>query len=236
MLLQNASRSRVYSWTLSEKRLRTKLAEWYTCSKENCILTTKGLSLVSLRSSWSRVAAGVAGKSEKAVEADYKKTGDIGLTIEKVVEKRSQTTLTKRPLTVRLVYDTFDKIAHSEGSGSVETKLRLLTSLLNDASPKEAKYIARLAVGRLRLGVADMTVLDALAIAYGGDKLAREPLERAYNLSSDLGHVAEVVARDGLEGAKKLKITVGRPIRAMLCERLPDRGIDIAKAWRGGRC
>ena len=169
-----------------------------------------------------RVAADIAGKSEKAVEADYKKTGDIGLTIEKVVEKRSQTTLTKRPLTVNLVYDTFDKIAHSEGSGSVETKLLLLTSLLNDATPKEGKYIARLAVGKLRLGVADMTILDALAVAYGGDKLAREPLERAYNLSSDLGHVAEVVARDGLEGAKKLKITVGRPIRAMLCERLPD--------------
>jgi len=169
-----------------------------------------------------RVAASVAGKSEKAVEADYKKTGDIGLTIEKVVEKRSQTTLTKRPLTVKLVYDTFDKIAHSEGAGSVETKLRLLASLLNDATPNEAKYIARLAVGKLRLGVADMTVLDALAVAYGGDKLAREPLERAYNLSSDLGHVAEVVAHDGLEGAKKLRITIGRPIRAMLCERLPD--------------
>jgi len=169
-----------------------------------------------------RVAAEVAGKSEKAIESDYKKSGDIGLTIEKVVEKRSQTTLTKRPLTVKVVYDTFDKIAHSEGSGSVETKLRLLSSLLNDATPKEGKYIARLAVGNLRLGVADMTILDALAVAYGGDKIAREPLERAYNLSSDLGHVAEVVARDGLEGVKKLKITVGRPIRSMLCERLPD--------------
>jgi len=169
-----------------------------------------------------RVAAEVSGKPEKQVEIDYKKSGDIGLTIEKVVGKRSQTTLTKRPLTVNVVYDTFDKIAHSEGAGSVETKLRLVTSLLNDATPKEGKYIARLAVGNLRLGVADMTILDALAVAYGGDKVAREPLERAYNLSSDLGHVAEVVAKDGLEGVKKLKITVGRPIRAMLCERLPD--------------
>ena len=169
-----------------------------------------------------RVAAEVSGKSEKLIESDYKKSGDIGLTIEKVVEKRSQTTLTKRPLTVNVVYDTFDRIAHSEGAGSVESKLRLLTSLLNDATPKEGKYIARLAVGNLRLGVADMTILDALAVAYGGDKVAREPLERAYNLSSDLGHVAEVVARDGLVGVKKLKIAVGRPIRAMLCERLPD--------------
>ncbi len=53
-------------------------------------------------------------------------------------------------------------------------------------------------------------------------KTAREPIERAYNLSSDLGYVAEVVARDGLDGIRKFKITVGRPIRPMLCERLPS--------------
>ena len=169
-----------------------------------------------------KAVASVTGRTEKAVEGDYKKTGDVGNTVEKLIQKKSQTTLTKRPLTVGSVYDTFDKIAHASGSGSVETKIRLLVSLLNDATPTEAKYIARLALGKLRLGVADMTVLDALAVAYGGEKTAREPLERAYNLSSDLGHVAEVVAKDGLDGIRKFKISVGRPIRPMLCERLPD--------------
>jgi len=166
--------------------------------------------------------AEMSGRTEQAVEADYKKTGDVGITMEKLVERRSQTTLTKRPLTVSIVYGTFDKIAHASGSGSVEMKIRLLTSLLNEAMPTEAKYIARMAVGKLRLGVADMTVLDALAIAFGGDKVAREPLERAYNLSSDLGHVAEVLRTDGLEGIRKFRVSVGRPIRPMLCERLPD--------------
>ncbi len=168
-----------------------------------------------------RAAAEVAGKSEKSVEEDYKKTGDLGLSVEKLLQKKSQVTLVRRPLTVGTVYETFDKIAHATGSGSVETKIRLLASLLNEATPLEGKYIARMAIGKLRLGVADMTVLDALAIAYGGDKVAREPIERAYNLSSDLGYVADVVAHDGLDGVKKFKITVGRPIRAMLCERLP---------------
>ncbi len=169
----------------------------------------------------TKVAAEVAGRSEKSVEEDYKKTGDLGLSVEKLLQKKSQLTLVRRPLTVRTVYETFDKIAHATGSGSVETKIRLLASLLNEATPLEGKYIARMAIGKLRLGVADMTVLDALAIAYGGDKVAREPIERAYNLSSDLGYVADVVAHDGLDGVKKFKITVGRPIRAMLCERLP---------------
>jgi DNA ligase-1 len=169
-----------------------------------------------------KAVSNVSSKSESQIEGDYKKTGDLGLTVEKLLQKKSQAALYKRTLNVETVYDTFDKIAHATGSGSVELKIRLLTSLLTDASPIEARFIARMAVGRLRLGIADMTVLDALAIAYGGDKTAREPIERAYNLSSDLGYVAEVVARDGLKGISKFKITVGRPIRPMLCERLPS--------------
>ena len=168
-----------------------------------------------------KAAAEVSGKTERSVEEDYKKTGDVGLSVEKLLRKKSQASLVKRPLTVKTVYETFDRIAKATGSGSVETKTRLLISLLNDATPLEGKFIARMAVGKLRLGVADMTVLDGLAVAYGGDKVAREPIERAYNLSSDLGYVADVVAHEGLEGIEKFKITVGRPIRPMLCERLP---------------
>jgi DNA ligase-1 len=176
-----------------------------------------------------KAVAEVTGRKEKTVEGDYKKIGDLGSTVEKLVEKRSQMTLSRRPLTVNSVYGTFDKIAHASGAGSVEMKVRLLISLLNDASPLEAKYIARMAVGKLRLGVADMTVLDALAGAYGGDKNARDPLERAYNLSSDLGSVAEVVAQEGLDGIRRFRIRVGRPIRAMLCERLPDAASILEK-------
>ena len=58
--------------------------------------------------------------------------------------------------------------------------------------------MVRTVTGRLRLGVGDMTFLDALAIAYGGGKAAREAVERAYNLSSDLGLVSEALAREGL--------------------------------------
>ena len=170
----------------------------------------------------TKAVSDVIGKPESQVETDYRKSGDLGLTVEKLLQKKSQATLFQRSLNVADVYDTFDKIAHASGQGSVELKIRLLTSLLNDASPTEAKFIARMAVGKLRLGVADMTVLDALAIAYGGDKTAREPLERAYNLSSDLGYVADVVAHKGLGGIKKFRISVGRPIRPMLCERLPS--------------
>jgi DNA ligase-1 len=170
----------------------------------------------------TKAIAEVTGKSEAAVEADYKKTGDLGVSVERLLGKKSQSTLSQQALTVNSVYETFEKIAKASGSGSVETKIRHLISLLSNASPLEGRFIARIAIGNLRLGVADMTLLDALAIAFGGGKEARGPLERAYNLSSDLSYVADVVAQEGLDGIKKFKISLGRPIRAMLCERLPS--------------
>ncbi len=127
----------------------------------------------------TKAVSDVTGKSENQIDADYKKTGDLGLTVEKLLQKKSQAALFKRPLNVDTVYNTFDKIAHAAGPGSVDLKIHLLASLLNDASPIEGKFIARMAVGKLRLGVADMTVLDALAVAYGGDK----DCSRAYRTS-----------------------------------------------------
>jgi DNA ligase-1 len=112
--------------------------------------------------------------------------------------------------------------------------MALLAGLLAGATPKEAKYIMRTVTGNLRLGIADMTVLDALAIAYGGGKEARELVERAYNISSDLGRVAKNVAEKGLKGIKKFQVLVGEPIRPMLAERLSSPEEILEKL--GGRC
>jgi DNA ligase-1 len=45
-------------------------------------------------------------------------------------------------------------------------KIKYISSLLNDATPLEASYILKILLGTLRLGVAENTVMDALAIAY----------------------------------------------------------------------
>jgi DNA ligase-1 len=79
-----------------------------------------------------------------------------------------------------------------------------------------------------------MTVLDALAIAYGGGKEAREVLERAYNISSDLGKVAKTVVEKGLEGVKKFHVSIGKPVRPMLAERLGSPQEILEKL--GGKC
>jgi DNA ligase-1 len=109
-----------------------------------------------------------------------------------------------------------------------------LAGLLAAASILEAKYILRTVTGNLRLGIADMTVLDALAVAYGGGKEAREFIERAYNICSDLGRVAKIVVEEGLEGIKGFRVSAGEPIRPMLAERLSSPEEILEKL--GGKC
>lgn len=181
-----------------------------------------------------RALARASGRKESEIEENLKKTGDIGEAAQKFIADKRQVTFFQQPLTVQRVYETLDKMAKASGSGAVDLKMALLAGLLADAAPKEAKYIMRTVTGNLRLGIADMTVLDALAIAYGGGKENRGYLERAYNVSSDLGRVARIVAMKGLEGVKKFEISVGEPIRPMLCERLSSPEEILEKL--GGKC
>ena len=170
-----------------------------------------------------------SGRAEVEVESVFHRTGDLGLAAQEMLKKRSQSTLMKKQLTVEAVYETFEKIAHATGDRSVDAKIKLLSSLLIDAAPSEAKFVTRMALGKLRVGIADMTILDAMAITYAGGKEFRESFERAYNLSSDLGYVAKIVAAHGTDGIKGFKISVGRPVRPMLCERLSSAQEILAK-------
>jgi DNA ligase-1 len=181
-----------------------------------------------------KALARASGRRQSEIEADLQKSGDIGETAQNILAKKQQSTFFQKILTAERVYEMLDKMAKTSGSGAVSSKMALLAGLLSDASPKEAKYILRTVTGNLRLGMADMTVLDALAIAYGGGKESRDLIERAYNISSDLGRVASVVAEKGLEGIKKFQVVVFEPIRPMLAERLASPEEILEKL--GGKC
>ncbi len=180
-----------------------------------------------------RALAQASGVGEAVIIKDLERSGDLGETAANLLQKRAQLTLMRAPLTVERVYGTIDRIARAVGEGSQETKIRFLSSLLIDADPRDAKYIVRTATGKLRLGLADMTILDALAVAYCGSKEERPTLERAYNLSSDLGNVARAVAEKGAKGVEKFRVIVGKPIRPMLAERLTSAKEILEKL--GGR-
>ncbi|MDD5148180.1 MAG: ATP-dependent DNA ligase [Candidatus ainarchaeum sp.] len=83
---------------------------------------------------------------------------------EEVCGKKRQSALFSEELSVSKVFQNFLKIAKAEGSGSQDLKIRLLAELLNSAKPLEAKFIIRIPLGNLRLGIGDPTIMDAFAI------------------------------------------------------------------------
>ena len=98
-----------------------------------------------------RVLAKATGQTEAKVTTIYKKLGDLGTVAEELLKDKTQASFQREALTAEEVYKIFDVIAHEAGQGSVDSKLRHMTGLLGKASPSEAKYLARMALGRLRL-------------------------------------------------------------------------------------
>ena len=167
-----------------------------------------------------RAIASSSGKDASQIEQLYRLTGDLGDAAGEAMKSKSQSTLFSESMTVERVYSTFDRVARTAGSGSQETKLRLISSLLNDATAAEGRYIIKFVMGQLRLGIADYSVLDALALAFTSDKTNRKVLENAYNVSSDLGTVARLIATEGLISVQSVQVTLFKPIRPMLAERV----------------
>src|SRR3989441_437415 len=166
-----------------------------------------------------RVLAHATGMDDARIGRLWKEKGDLGLVAQEAIAARRQKPLESTPLTTAKVYQLLDAIARESGEGSQERKIRLLSDLLGNATPREAKYIVRMVVGQMRLGIADMTIVDALAAGFA-TKADRSRVERAYNVCSDLGEVARVLASKGIDGLEDIHLKLFRPIRAMLAERL----------------
>ena len=158
--------------------------------------------------------------AEKKIEEEYRKGGDLGQAASKILEQKEQTTFMVQDITVERVYENLFTIAKLVGSKTQDRKMKYISGLLNDANPIEAKFILKILLGTLRLGIAENTVMDALAITSTGNKENRKILEHAYNVSSDLGKVAEAIASKGLQGIEKFEINLFNPIRPMLADRV----------------
>lgn len=167
-----------------------------------------------------------AGIPEKEVEAEMQNLGDLGDVAEKLIDitenKFKNIFEIKERLTVSEVEKGLKQIATASGSGSEEIKKKTLAAMLCVGDELERKYLTRLVTGTMRLGVGDMTVLDGLAQAFLGSKEKRPPLEHAYNVSSDIGHVGKILVRSGLDGVKNIRVAINRPIKPMLAQRISE--------------
>ncbi|KAF0645811.1 hypothetical protein FPSE5266_03554 [Fusarium pseudograminearum] len=119
------------------------------------------------------------GRSLQVIKADQKDIGDLGLVA--VKSRSTQRTMFKpKPLTVRGIHQGLMNIATVTGNGAQGRKVDGIKKLLAAADanstgkvditkdkggPSEAKFIIRFLEGKLRLGLAERTVLVSLAQA-----------------------------------------------------------------------
>ncbi len=144
------------------------------------------------------------------------KSLDIGYsTIKQSLERKKQTTLFKTPLTILEVKRYFEEISNAEGAGSRQKKESLLSSLLGDTSPLEAKYIIRMIFGEMEHGVSEGLMMEAIATA------AHVETKLVLNvdmLLGDIGEVARIAIIEGEAGLKKIELRLFRPVKPMLAE------------------
>jgi DNA ligase-1 len=179
-----------------------------------------------------QVVAAAASVSESIVRERLRKTGDIGSTAEELLQDSAQATLFAQDLTVSVVYTTLDEAAKISGSGSNKEKISKIVSILTDAHPLEARYILRTISGSLRLGLGDMGIIDALSTTYTGSRDARSDIENAFNMCSDLSHVARILATKGINAVRNITTEVGVPIRMMAAKKLSDPAEIMEKAGK----
>jgi DNA ligase 1 len=173
----------------------------------------------------AEVIAQVAGKKSDKVWSLYKDMGDFGLVAEKLLSEQG------RGLSIQAVYDRLLEIAQMTGTGSAEKKLGHLVQLLSQLGKIEARYLARIAQGKLRLGVGDAMVMDALSQSLGRLEL-RGDIEHAYTFSSDLGLVVYVSMIEGGKGLEKIRPIPGRPVLPALAQRVPSPAAAVNRLGR----
>ena len=179
----------------------------------------EGVELGVAESLARRALALATNRDGDSVAQAARTSGDLGTTAESLLAhvRRLEE---PQPLGVKEVYDQLLAIAEQKGEGSQELKVRVLADLLRRAGPLEGKYLLRFVIGTLRVGVREMTILDALTEAFAdGTPASRGAVEAAFNLTSDLGELAERLAEGGLASLERIHLHCGRPIRPMLAER-----------------
>ncbi len=122
--------------------------------------------------------AKATGYTKEEINRKYKEIGDLGSVAEQLCGKRKQSALFSAKLTVEKVFSNFLKIARTEGKGSQELKLKMFAELLNSASAVEAKFITRIPLGNMRLGVGDPTIMDSLAVIYSEEFLQNKKIRK----------------------------------------------------------
>jgi DNA ligase-1 len=160
--------------------------------------------------------ARACGCSTERISDMLRATGDPGLVASAAVDKKKPigfaAFIKDEPLSIKEVYQRLVAVARASGKGSQDAKVKNLQYLFSQATPLEAQYIARLAIEDMRIGIGEGGVRDAIAQAFSQDA---SEVERAYNLTNDIGLVAVNARKETLAD---LNVLINHPIKMMLAQ------------------
>ena len=185
------------------------------------------------------------GNSEKEIENEWKKLGDLGDVAKTLLSKKKQASLFPKELILTNVFSNLRKLSDQAGMGSVDSKLVIISEMLIDAKPIESKYLIRTIVDNMRVGVGKGSIRDALIWSVFYDELnikynveendidldesAREKynyysekVQFALDITNDFNKVAKLLRQEGIKGLEKLNLKVGQPINVMLYQKAKD--------------
>ncbi|KZT50475.1 DNA ligase I [Calocera cornea HHB12733] len=193
-----------------------------------------GLELGIGESILEKAIAESTGRSLAKIKADLRKEGDLGLVA--MMSRNTQPTMFKpKPLTVSSVFGKLTEIAKVAGNSSQSKKIGIIKSLLAASVDTEAKFIIRSLEGKLRIRLAERTVLVAVAWAMvlrdlGPKMRSKEQLtieleeganvvKSVYSELPSYEHVIPALLEGGIVGLReRCKLTPGIPLKPMLAK------------------
>ena len=155
----------------------------------------------------------------------YRKYGDLGDVAEEVLEKKVVQPLFKRQLSVTNVQQTFDNMSKMAGKGSQEGRRQTLKGLFLDCSPAEAKYLTKLLLGEMRIGLVEGLVEESVAKVFG------KSLEEVRTANLTLGDIGETATLAMKNELYKATLQIFRPTTFMLAETM-ETAADIAQYYQ----
>lgn len=177
----------------------------------------KGVILNVAEKMMVRIIASAYGKEIDDVAKLYKQKGDMGDAAQALAKGEG------RGLSVSEVYGKLIDIAGDSGGGSQERKISKTADLLKEMDPLSVRFVARIPIGRLRLGFSEKTIIDALSKESG---IESSKIENAYNIRPDIGYIAKLVKEKNIKNAKP---EIGVPVVPMLAARLNNPSEMIKK-------
>ena len=174
----------------------------------------------------------VVGLKKDMVIDRINRTGDVGQAVEELLSDKKQLSqqmlFFHEALDLVSVYNELISISEQGGkksqAGSIaekvqrekpqQEKLRGVRKLFSAAHPLEGRYLSRIMLEELRIGVGEGSVREAVAKAFSVDSSLVEHAQQALN---DMGEVARL-AKKGPDALMDVKITLFHPVRMMLAQ------------------